>query len=149
MPADPHHLDRFLTAQSPVYPHVLAELAVGHKRTHWIWFIFPQLRGLGSSPTAQHFAIAGRAEALAFLAHPVLGPRLRECTALTLATPPARSAEQIFAYPDHLKFHSSLTLFHAISATTNPVTTTAESPFAAALARFFAGRPDAATLALL
>ena len=115
--ADPHHLQRFLDAQSPVYPQVHAELSAGYKRTHWMWFIFPQIHGLGSSPTAQRFAIASRAEALAYLAHSVLAPRLHECTSLTLAAPASRTAEQIFAYPDDLKFHSSLTLFHAVSPT--------------------------------
>ena len=139
---DPHHLQRFLDAQSPIYPTVLAELRAGYKQTHWMWFISPQIPGLGSSSTARHFAIASRDEALAFLAHPILGPRLRECTALTLATPASRTAEQIFAFPDHLKFHSCLTLFHTVDP--DPV-----SPFALALDRFFAGRSDPATLARL
>ena len=144
---DPFHLQCFVDAQSSVYPEARAELAAGHKRTHWMWFIFPQIQGLGSSPTAQRYAIADRAEASAYLAHPVLGPRLRECTALTIAAAdrrPGTTADDIFPYPDGLKFHSSVTLFAE----------TAQSPedrqhFTDALNRFFAGRADAATLSRL
>ena len=140
MLADPHHLQRFLDAQAPVYPHVLAELTAGRKQTHWMWFIFPQIAGLGSSPTARHFALSGRAEALAYLAHPILGPRLRECTTLTLVSP--CTADQIFAFPDDSKFRSSLTLFRAVDPAPG-------SPFAIALDRFFHGQPDTATLSRL
>ncbi len=138
MPSDPHHLQRFLDAQATVYSQVLSELRAAQKRSHWMWFIFPQIRGLGSSPTARHFAIAGREEATAYLAHPVLGPRLRECTTLVLAGPSQRAVEQIFGYPDDLKFHSSMTLF----AHTAPD----RGLFDQALERFFDGREDRATL---
>src|SRR5580698_2345262 len=95
---DPHNLQRFLDAQSPVYAQVLEELRAGRKRTHWMWFIFPQIAGLGSSPMAQHFAISGRDEAVAYLAHPTLGPRLRECTGLVNQIP-NRPIDEIFGYP--------------------------------------------------
>src|SRR5437762_312152 len=108
--ADPHNLDRFLTAQAPVIDAVLAELRAGRKRTHWMWFVFPQLRGLGSSSTADFYGIASLEEARAYLAQPVLGPRLRECCALLLQVPD-RSAREILGTPDDLKFRSSLTLF--------------------------------------
>ncbi len=140
MPSDPHKLQRFVNAQAPIYTQVCAELSAGQKRSHWMWFIFPQIRGLGSSSTAQHFAISGRDEALAYLAHPILGPRLREC--ITLVSSHAhRSVEAIFGYPDDLKFHSSLTLFHAVA----PEDTT----FANTLRLFFQGQPDQATLSRL
>ncbi len=118
-PSDPHNLQRFLDAQSPVYSQVLAELREGRKRSHWMWFIFPQIAGLGSSPTAEHFAISGRAEALAYLAHPILGPRLRECAALVNQIP-NRTITDIFAYPDDLKFRSSITLFAAAAPAEPP-----------------------------
>lgn len=133
-------LERFVRAQDPVYPAVLAELGAGRKRTHWMWFVFPQLAGLGRSSTAQHYAISGLAEARAYLAHPVLGPRLRECAQLALRHAD-RAPDAIFAYPDDLKFHSSMTLF-AVADPDDPV-------FAACLDRFFAGVRDAATLDLL
>src|SRR3954468_10069453 len=104
------HLDRFLSAQAPLYDDVLAELRAGRKRTHWMWFVSPQLRGLGMSPTAEFFGIASLEEARAYLAHPVLGPRLRECCALMLQVP-ERSAHEILGSPDDLKFRSCLTLF--------------------------------------
>ena len=138
--SDPHHLQRFLDAQQSVYPQVHAELAAGQKRSHWMWFIFPQLRGLGSSPTAQRFAIAGRDEALAYLAHPTLGPRLRECTSLVL-NHPGRSVDAIFGYPDDLKFHSSLTLFHAVAPS--------DPAFTLGLRSVFSGHPGQTTLKLL
>ena len=106
-----------------------------------MWFIFPQIAGLGSSPTAQEYAISGRDEALAYLAHPVLGPRLRECTALVNAAPPNTRIDSIFGYPDDLKFRSSVTLFHAVAPE--------EPSFREALDRYFAGKPDEATLRLL
>jgi uncharacterized protein (DUF1810 family) len=133
-------LERFAAAQQPVIAQVRAELAAGRKRTHWMWFVFPQLRGLGRSEMAHRYGIASRAEAQAYLAHPVLGPRLRECVALLLATP-GRSAHEILGSPDDLKLHSCLTLFHEASG--------GGEPFGQALARFFGGRPDAATLRLL
>jgi len=133
-------LERFVQAQDPVYPAVLAELGAGRKRTHWMWFVFPQLAGLGRSSTAQRYAIASLAEARAYLAHPVLGPRLRACAQLALRHGD-RAPDAIFPYPDDLKFHSSMTLF----AVADPD----EPAFAACLDRFFAGVRDAATLDLL
>ena len=108
--ADPFGLARFVDAQRPVYETVVAELRAGRKRTHWMWFIFPQLAGLGRSATARRYAITSRDEATAYLAHPVLGPRLRECSAL-VAGIEGRSIAEIFGYPDDLKFRSSMTLF--------------------------------------
>jgi uncharacterized protein (DUF1810 family) len=138
--ADPFHLDRFLDAQASTYTQARAELSGGQKRSHWMWFIFPQIRGLGSSPTAQHFALSGLDEARAFLAHPVLGPRLRECTALVNAHPDL-SVDRIFGYPDNLKFHSSITLFAEAAPE--------EAVFTEALDTFFSGRRDSATLKVL
>lgn len=137
---DLYDLQRFTDAQASTYPQVRAELAAGHKRSHWMWFIFPQIRGLGSSPMAQRFAISSREEAAAYLAHPLLGARLVECTALVNAQE-GRSISAIFPYPDDLKFHSSITLFSSVAPE--------RAIFTAALQRFFAGRSDAATLALL
>ncbi|MDO8322235.1 MAG: DUF1810 domain-containing protein [Phenylobacterium sp.] len=137
---NPFNLTRFVEAQAPVIDTVRAELAAGDKRTHWMWFVFPQLAGLARSSTAAFFAITGLEEARAYLAHPVLGPRLLECTALVTAVQ-GRTAQQIFGAPDDLKFRSSMTLF--ARATSNP------GPFKAALTRYFAGQPDPATLTLL
>ena len=133
-------LDRFLQAQAPVLAAVEAELRAGLKRTHWMWFVFPQLRGLGRSETARFYGLADRAEAAAFLAHPVLGPRLRRCTALA-NTVDGRSAHAVFGTPDDLKFRSCATLFAVLDP--------APSVFGAALDRFFGGMPDPQTLALL
>ena len=140
MTNDLFDLQRFVDAQAPVYEQVRTELAAGAKRSHWMWFVFPQLRGLGFSPTAQHYGIVSHAEALAYLRHPLLGARLRECTALMLAVPD-RSALQILGSPDELKFRSSMTLF----ATVAP----AELLFRQALERFHQGADDPRTLALL
>ena|ERR1700722_8807145 len=107
---DTYNLQRFLDAQDEVYDSVCTELRIGAKRGHWMWFIFPQIKGLGHSATAIRFAIASRGEAEAYLQHPVLGPRLRECTRLVNMVE-GRSVEQIFGYPDDLKFRSSMTLF--------------------------------------
>lgn len=137
---DLYDLQRFTDAQASTYPQVRAELAAGHKRSHWMWFIFPQIRGLGSSPMAQRFAISSREEAAAYLVHPLLGARLVECTALVNAQE-GRSISAIFPYPDDLKFHSSITLFSSVAPES--------AIFTAALQRFFAGRSDAATHALL
>jgi uncharacterized protein (DUF1810 family) len=137
---DPFNLTRFVTAQSPVYQQVLTELRNHRKTTHWIWFIFPQLRGLGSSPTAQTYAIQSLAEATAYLAHPILGPRLHECTQLLLNAR-AYPIRQILGTPDDLKFRSSMTLF-AQATPTNPI-------FAETLDAFFAGNPDDLTLNIL
>jgi uncharacterized protein (DUF1810 family) len=136
---DPFALRRFVAAQEPVYLRVLEELRDGRKRSHWMWFVFPQVAGLGRSPMAERYAISGREEARAYLAHPVLGARLRECTAAVLAHG-ERSAHDIFGGPDDLKFRSSMTLF---------VEAGGGEPFAAALACFFGGIPDQATLGLL
>jgi uncharacterized protein (DUF1810 family) len=138
---DPHHLQRFLDAQASTYTQAHAELATGEKRTHWMWFIFPQIRGLGSSAMAQRYAIQSMEEARAYLAHPVLGPRLRECTALVNAAHD-RAISDIFGYPDDLKFHSSITLFAQADDDANSV-------FQQALTRNFHGKQDAATLAIL
>lgn len=136
---DPHDLARFVEAQAPVYAAVVAELGAGRKQSHWMWFVFPQLRGLGSSPTARRYAIASLAEARAYLAHPVLGDRLRDCTRRVLDVHD-RTAREIFGEPDDMKFRSCLTLFDQASG---------EAVFQQARARFFEGRPDARTLALL
>ena len=107
---DAFNLERFATAQKPIFKAALDELKAGRKRTHWMWFIFPQLRGLGSSPTAQFYGIASLAEARAYLTHPVLGPRLVACTEAVLATK-GKSLQEIFGSPDDIKFRSSMTLF--------------------------------------
>lgn len=134
---DPFNLDRFVTAQAACYERVLAELRRGRKATHWIWFIFPQIAGLGRSPTARFYAIGSLDEARAYLHHPVLGPRLLECTT-TVNAIPGGSAYDIFGGIDELKFRSSMTLF-AVIATDNPV-------FQAALDRYFEGARDPLTL---
>jgi uncharacterized protein (DUF1810 family) len=134
---DPFHLERFLEAQNPVFELVCAELRGGEKRSHWMWFIFPQLKGLGWSEMAARFAIASREEAAAYAAHPILGERLRECTRLVnLVT--GRSVEQIFGYPDDLKFNSSMTLFAKTAAN--------HQVFDEALQKYFDGTFDEATL---
>jgi len=130
-------LERFVQAQAPHLDAVRAELAAGRKRTHWMWFVFPQLRGLGRSTLAQHFGLGSIDEARAYLAHPVLGPRLRECVALVLAVPD-RSAHEIFGSPDDLKLRSCLTLFREVDGE--------QGVFARALARFFADGPDPSTV---
>jgi uncharacterized protein (DUF1810 family) len=136
-PPDPHNLQRFLDAQHPIYGQVRDELQGGEKETHWMWFIFPQIQGLGLSPTAQKYAIQDIEEAKAYLKHPLLGFRLRECTQLVNAVI-GSSVEDIFGYPDHLKFHSSMTLF----AHADP----RDTVFAAALAKYFKGEGDRKTL---
>ena len=138
---DPFHLQRFVDAQASSYTQARAELAAGEKRSHWMWFIFPQIAGLGFSSMAQRYAITDLAEAKAYLAHPVLGPRLRECTALVNAVQ-GRTLDQIFGYPDDLKFHSSITLF--VEADNS-----GESVFRQALAKYFNGKPDRKTLGQL
>lgn len=141
MPPDAFDLARFVDAQAPVYAQVRAELAAGRKRTHWMWFVFPQIAGLGRSAMAQRYAIGSRAEAIAYLDHPLLGARLRECSALVLSAH-GPSALDILGPPDDLKFHSCMTLFDAVA----PV---GETLFAQCLQRFFGGERDAATLARL
>ncbi len=139
-----YDLQRFLDAQESTIDQVRSELAAGEKRSHWMWFIFPQVRGLGSSSMAQRFAIANLQEAAAYLEHPVLGARLRECTSLVNAVGHS-DVSQIFGYPDDLKFHSSMTLFAEAAAGFGPE----NSVFAAALTKFFAGRRDSATTSRL
>jgi uncharacterized protein (DUF1810 family) len=134
---DPFDLKRFVDAQAPVYQRVVAELRRGRKASHWMWFIFPQIKGLGSSPMANTYAIASRAEAQAYLDHPVLGVRLRECTQLVNAVPD-RSIAEILGYPDDLKFRSSMTLFAAVAAD--------NKDFTDALDKFYGGKADPATL---
>jgi uncharacterized protein (DUF1810 family) len=138
--ADPYDLERFVAAQEPVWDRVRAELARGRKASHWMWFVFPQLAGLGSSSTARAYAVSGLDEAQAYLAHPVLGPRLREAAELAAAVE-ARTASEVFGYPDDLKLRSSMTLF-ARAAPQDPV-------FTAVLDRYFGGDPDPRTLELL
>lgn len=138
--SDTYDLGRFVAAQEGVYPRALAELQAGDKRSHWMWFVFPQIAGLGASPMAQRYAIGSLAEAEAYAAHPVLGARLRACTAAVNAVA-GRSAHAIFGSPDDLKFRSSMTLF-ARAVPGEPV-------FADALARYFDGVPDPRTLAKL
>lgn len=142
--SDPFHLKRFVEAQAPAWERVRAELVQGEKQSHWMWFIFPQIRGLGTSFMAQRFAISGLAEASAYLAHPLLGPRLRESAAL-VNTAEERSIHDIFGTPDDLKFHSSMTLF----AQATPSPGMEHDLFTEALARYFDGVPDAATIKLL
>jgi uncharacterized protein (DUF1810 family) len=138
--SDPFDLQRFVDAQTSVIDDVRAELSAGRKRTHWMWFVFPQIAGLGHSAMAQHYAISSRDEARAYLAHPVLGARLVELTRIVNGVQ-GRGVDQIFGYPDDLKFHSSMTLF-AHTADDSEV-------FHEALRRYFDGQPDDATLARL
>jgi uncharacterized protein (DUF1810 family) len=127
---DPYDLNRFVVAQNPAYGRVLQELQSGEKRSHWIWYIFPQIEGLGFSNMAKRFAIASRAEAESYLQHPILGARLMECTKLVLDVK-GRTIEQIFGYPDYMKFRSSMTLFQAVADR--------QQIFAQALAKYFDG----------
>ena len=142
MPAssDAYDLQRFIAAQDPVYSQVIAELRSGTKRSHWMWFVFPQLAGLGSSYMANKFAIASLEEAKAYLAHPILGARLVEC-ANAVVKIEGKDIHQIFGYPDDLKFHSSMTLF-AKAAPDSEV-------FRSALDKYFNGQHDRQSLALL
>ncbi|HEX6705568.1 MAG TPA: DUF1810 domain-containing protein [Albitalea sp.] len=140
MDDDPFELQRFVTAQQPVYAQVCAELAAGAKTSHWMWFIFPQLKSLGRSATAKHYGLASLAEAQAYWQHPLLGARLKECSGLVL-TVEGKSALQILGSPDDLKFRSCMTLFER-AAPHEPV-------FGRALQKFYAGQRDEATLELL
>ena len=137
---DPFDLERFVHAQAPVYDQVCAELRAGRKASHWMWFIFPQLAGLGRSPTAQKYALRSRAEADSYLAHPTLGPRLRECTELVNLVQ-GRSLGEIFGAPDDAKFRSSMTLFSRVAKDA--------TVFEAALAKYCSSQPDPRTLELL
>jgi uncharacterized protein (DUF1810 family) len=132
------NLQRFIDAQAPVYDTVIEELRQGRKRNHWIWYIFPQIQGLGRSEMAAHYAIGSLDEARAYLDHPLLGMRLRECTRLVCAIE-GRSITQIMGPPDDMKFRSSMTLFDAAAP--------ADTLFAGALDRYFGGGRDALTLA--
>jgi uncharacterized protein (DUF1810 family) len=134
---DIHNLERFVIAQHRVYQTVIKELRAGRKQSHWMWFIFPQIKGLGYSETARTFAISSLEEADAYLRHPVLGARLCECTRL-VANITGGTIEQIFDYPDFMKFHSSMTLFS--------VTTEENEIFKECLRQYFAGEMDAGTL---
>ena len=134
---DPHDLRRFSEAQESVYETALSELRDGRKRSHWMWFVFPQFAGLGSSASCRHFAIRSADEARAYLAHPVLGPRLVECADAVLAVT-GRSAHEIFGSPDDLKLRSSATLFASVSPP--------GSVFERLLDKYFAGERDDATL---
>ena len=133
-------LERFISAQEPVYSTVVSELRDGRKASHWMWFIFPQIDGLGSSPTARHYAIRSLDEANAYLAQPILGPRLIECTGL-VNTIDGKSLRDIFGSPDDMKFHSSVTLFSLVESR--------ESVFELALGKYFNGELDERTVAIL
>ena len=134
------NLQRFLDAQGPVYEQVLKELRAGKKRTHWMWFIFAQLRDLGRSATARFYGLANRSEAIEYLAHPVLGPRLKQCTQIML-THQGCSAQDILHDPDYLKFRSCMTLFMLADPE--------EAIFKEALDAFYRGLPDDMTVQLL
>ena len=137
---DPFDLSRFLKAQEPVYARVLSELRSGQKRTHWMWFIFPQIDGLGFSATTEYYAIKSLEEARQYLNHPVLGARLLECAETVLAVE-GRSVSEIFGYPDDLKLKSSMTLFACVP--------NSPSVFDQVLDKYFRCERDAKTLALL
>ena len=134
---DPYDLQRFVTAQNGIYDEVCSELRAGCKTSHWMWFIFPQIQGLGHTSTARKYAVSSRKEAEAYLAHPLLGPRLRECTQLVNSVQ-GRSIDQIFGFPDNLKFRSCMTLF--------ALATTENKAFLAALEKYFGGEKDALTI---
>jgi uncharacterized protein (DUF1810 family) len=138
---DPYDLQRFVRAQEPVIDHAREELRAGRKTSHWMWFVFPRLRGLGFSTMAQFYGIASEDEAVAYLDHAVMGPRLIECTGLVLSHH-GRSLHAIFGSPDDMKFHSCMTLFHVASTGREPV-------LDRALQHYFEGRRDPKTLSLL
>jgi uncharacterized protein (DUF1810 family) len=133
-------LNRFLSAQQPIYPQVLKELNNGKKTTHWMWFIFPQIEGLGSSSTAKFYSIKSIEEAKEYLAHPVLGKRLLECSE-TILQIEGKTADEIFGYPDDMKLRSSMTLFNFI--------TPKQKVFADVLKKYFGGDPDEQTISIL
>jgi len=137
---DQFDLQRFVDAQNAVFDRVCGELRAGWKQSHWMWFIFPQLTGLGSSAMAERYAISGKPETHAYLAHEILGPRLRQCTQLVNEVED-RSVHEIFAYPDDLKFHSSITLFATV--------TSDNQIFSDTLRKYFSGQLDRQTLARL
>jgi uncharacterized protein (DUF1810 family) len=136
--SDRFNLQRFVEAQAGVWGQVCAELQSGQKRSHWMWFVFPQIRGLGSSEMAVRYGISGAEEARAYLDHPVLGPRLQDCAGLVVGFE-GKSVEEIFGYPDNLKFHSSMTLFAEVQGPSERV-------FHKALKKYFGGKTDQATL---
>lgn len=140
MPDDPHDLQRFVDAQRDDHAVAIEEIRRGRKQSHWMWYVFPQLAGLGSSPTARRYAIRGLTEAEAYLRHPLLGPRLVEAAEAALAVA-GRSAREVFGSPDDLKLRSSATLFAQVSPD--------GSVFHRLLDRYFDGSPDPRTLALL
>jgi uncharacterized protein (DUF1810 family) len=140
MNADPFNLSRFLTAQEPIYEQALAELRAGEKESHWMWFIFPQLTGLGHSSMAREYAIRNLDEARAFLSHPILGPRLLECCNALLAVH-GKSASDIMGYPDDLKLRSSMTLFARVAPP--------RREFHKVLEKYFDNQPDPRTIELL
>jgi uncharacterized protein (DUF1810 family) len=137
---DPFNLDRFVRAQESDYERVLEEIKAGRKRSHWMWYVFPQFAGLGQSPTSQHYSIGSLDETRAYLAHPILGPRLTECANATLGVD-GKTAHQIFGSPDDLKLKSSATLFALVSAD--------DSVFHRVLEKYFDGRADERTLTLV
>ena len=138
--SDPFGLQRFVDAQAPLYDEVRRELAAGRKTSHWMWFVFPQIAGLGQSPMSVFYAISSLDEARAYLAHPVLGPRLRDCADLVLGVE-GRTARQIFGATDEMKFRSSMTLFSRVAPE--------EAVFQRCLDNVFGGAADPATLAKL
>ncbi len=138
--ADPFSLERFVSAQSGSYARALNEIRAGRKRSHWIWFVFPQIRGLGLSPTSQHYGISGIDEARAYISHPVLGPRLAECAEALLALQ-GKTASAIMPYPDDLKLRSSMTLFERVAGP--------GSVFSRVLEEYYQGHRDERTLELL
>lgn len=135
-----YQFQRYIDAQEAIYPDVIRELKQGRKKSHWMWYIFPQIIGLGQSRLSQIYAICSLEEATAFINHPVLGVRLHECTEIVVGTE-GRTVEQIFAYPDYLKFHSSMTLFSQVK-NHQPV-------FDSALTRYFENKKDQLTLDIL
>jgi uncharacterized protein (DUF1810 family) len=138
---DTYNLQRFIDAQESTFEVARSELRAGEKRSHWMWFIFPQIRGLGSSPTARRFAISNLQEAVAYLEHPILGRRIEDCAAVVNAVR-NKSVQAIFGYPDDLKFHSSATLFAEVAERFGFETTV----FREALAKYFEGKPDENTI---
>lgn len=137
---DKYNLQRFVSAQEEQYADAISELKSGKKKTHWMWFIFPQIKGLGHSTIAQHYAIESLDEAREYLYHPLLGARLKECT-LAVLNMKGRNTKDIFGHPDYLKFHSCMTLFAEIEEE--------DSLFEAALSKYYEDQPDDATLSIL
>jgi uncharacterized protein (DUF1810 family) len=145
---DRYDLRRFVEAQAGVYEQACAELRAGRKRSHWMWFVFPQIRGLGSSEMAVRYAISSLKEARAYLDHAVLGPRLQECVGIVVEVQ-GRTVQEIFGYPDDLKFHSSMTLFDRAAALSAEAEGPSERVFHEALEKYFGGEMDRGTLDLI